>query len=221
VEEQTSVSLIVSQGVEPAVMPALIGLSAADAETRITDARLLGGDVSYEYSDTAVKDTVTGATNSEGTTIAPGTELEPDTAINLVVSAGSLPSVQGLTVEEAETALDEAGLIGVVGGDGQFSDEIAEGLVIEFRVPNNATPRPGDTVTLTVSRGPELVTIPDVIDETIADAIAVERLELEVDVRSEFPEESWDESFARVTSLEPGQGQQVPKGTVIIIRSFV
>ena len=221
-EEQASVQLIVSQGVEPAVMPALIGLPVSDVENRIEEARLTRGDVTYEFSTTADKDSVTAVTNQDGTTIAPGTELEPGTVLNLVVSAGSLPEVRGLTVEEAEVALDEAGLVGVVGGDGQFSDEIAEGLVIEFRVPNGGTPRPGDTVTLTVSRGPELITVPDLIDETIADAIAeLERLELQVEVRSEFPEESWDEAFARVTSLEPGEGQQVPKGTVIVIRSFV
>jgi len=46
-------------------------------------------------------------------------------------------------------------------------------------------------------------------------------LGLTVEVRSEYPESAWDEPFARVTSVEPAEGQQVPLGTLVIIRSFV
>jgi beta-lactam-binding protein with PASTA domain len=128
----------------------------------------------------------------------------------------------GLSVEEAEALLADAGLIGVVGGDGEFSDTIAEGLVIDFVRPQGTVLRPGDTVTLTVSRGPELVTIPDLVGETIQYAVdQLTGLGLEVEVRSEYPESAWDESFARVTSLEPSDGQQVPIGSTVIIRSFV
>jgi beta-lactam-binding protein with PASTA domain len=81
---------------------------------------------------------------------------------------------------------------------------------------------PGDTVTILVSRGPELVMIPDLIDDTIADAKkALEDLGFVVDVRSEYPESEWDRTFARVTSLSPSVGQEVPKGSTIILRSFV
>jgi len=88
--------------------------------------------------------------------------------------------------------------------------------------PQGVTLRPGDTVTLTVSRGPELITIPDVVGKTIQDAVdELRALGLTVEVRSEYPETAWDESFARVTSLEPSAGQQVPIGSKVIIRSFV
>jgi len=149
-------------------------------------------------------------------------ELDVGITIDLLISAGALPDVSGLSVEEAEALLADAGLTGVVGGDGDYSDTIAEGLVIDFVRPQGVTLRPGDTVTLTVSRGPELITIPDVVGKTIQDAVdELRALGLTVEVRSEYPETAWDESFARVTSLEPSAGQQVPIGSKVIIRSFV
>ena len=221
--EGTEVTIVLSIGVEPTALPPLVGLSLSEATARLSDAQLELGKVTYEYSETSEKDAVMSVNDSQGGAVAPNTELEPGVSINLVVSAGALPNVVGLTVEEAEALLSDAGLVGVVGGDGQFSDSIAEGLVIDYVRPQGIQLRPGDTVTLTVSRGPELISIPDdLVGATIQDAVdALEALELRVEVRSEYPETAWDEPFARVTSLEPGEGQQVPKGTLVIIRSFV
>ena len=220
--EGTDITIVLSIGVEPTALPPLVGLSLSEATTRLSDAKLELGEVTFEYSETSDKDAVMSVSDADGVAVAPNTELEPGTTINLVVSAGALPEVVGLTVEEAEALLSDAGLIGVVGGDGQFSDSIAEGLVIDYVRPQGIQLRPGDIVTLTVSRGPELITIPDLVGSTIQDAVdALEALELRVEVRSEYPEEAWDEPFARVTSLEPSDGQQVPKGTLVIIRSFV
>jgi beta-lactam-binding protein with PASTA domain len=221
--EGTEITIVLSIGVEPTALPPLVGLSLSEATARLSDAQLELGEVTYEYSETSEKDAVMSVSDSQGGAVAPNIELEPGVSINLVVSAGALPNVVGLTVEEAEALLSDAGLVGVVGGDGQFSDSIAEGLVIDYVRPQGIQLRPGDTVTLTVSRGPELISIPDdLVGATIQDAVdALEALELRVEVRSEYPETAWDEPFARVTSLEPGEGQQVPKGTLVIIRSFV
>jgi len=213
---------VVSIGIEPTELPALVGLSLSEATSRLGDARLELGEVRYEYSETADKDAVLEITDADGSAVAPATELEPGAIINLVVSAGALPEVTGLTVEESEALLSDAGLIGVVGGDGQFSDTIAEGLVINYVRPQGIMLRPGDTVTITVSRGPELIAIPDLVGGTIQDAVdTLKGLGLTVEVRSEYPESAWDEPFARVTSVEPAEGQQVPLGTLVIIRSFV
>ena len=220
--EGTDITIVVSMGIEPTELPSLVGLSLTDATARVDEARLELGEVTYEFSDTAQKDAVMVANDADGNALVPGTELEPGTIITFVVSAGALPQVTGLTVEEAEALLSDAGLIGVVGGDGQFSDTIAEGLVIDYVRPQGIMLRPGDTVTITVSRGPELITIPDVVGDTIKDAVdTLKALGLTVEVRSEYPESAWDEPFARVTSVDPADGQQVPLGTLVIIRSFV
>ena len=221
VEQESTVTLVISQGVEPTALPPMIGLSLEEAETRLTEARLVLGQTSEEFSATTPSGSILEVSNESGVAIAPGTELEADTVINLVVSAGALPTVEGLTVEEAEAALEASGLTGVVGGDGEFSETIPEGRVIRYETPAGATITPGDTLTLTISRGPPLVTVPDVIGETIADAVAeLEALEFEVEVRSNFTEDVWDDENVRVTSLEPADGQQVPVGSTVIIRSF-
>ncbi len=221
VEQESSVTLVISQGVEPTALPALVGLELEQAQARLDEARLLLGETTQEYSATTPRGGILEATNEAGVSVATGTELEAQTVINLVISAGALPQVEGLSVEEAEAALDAAGLTGVIGGDGEFSDTIPEGRVIRYETPAGTTLVPGDTVTLTISRGPPLVTIPNVIDETIADAVSqLEELGFDVEVRSNFTEDVWDDENVLVTSVQPGEGQQVPVGSDVIIRSF-
>ncbi|MGA0847212.1 MAG: Stk1 family PASTA domain-containing Ser/Thr kinase [Pontimonas sp.] len=222
VEKQTEIRLIVSLGPNPVAVPAISGQSLADVELALQEVNLILGSTSEEFNDFVDEGSVLRLVDENNETLAAGSQVLAGSTLNAVLSAGPLPDVTGLPVDEARETLDAVGVNGVVGGDGAFSDTVPEGYVVEVSLPAGATIRPGDTLTLIVSRGPELVMIPDLVGETIADAKEVlEGLGFEVEVRSEFPESDWDRSFARVTSLSPSSGQEVAKGTLVIIRSFV
>ncbi|MEL0273344.1 MAG: Stk1 family PASTA domain-containing Ser/Thr kinase [Pontimonas sp.] len=222
VEKQTEIRLIVSLGPNPVAVPAISGQSLAEVERALQEVNLILGSTSEEFNDFVEEGSVLRLVDEDNETLAAGSQVLAGSTLNAVLSAGPLPDVTGLPVDEARETLDAVGVSGVVGGDGAFSDTVPEGYVVEVSLPAGATIRPGDTLTLIVSRGPELVMIPDLVGETIADAKEVlEGLGFEVEVRSEFPESDWDRSFARVTSLSPSSGQEVAKGTLVIIRSFV
>ena len=222
VEKQTEIRLIVSLGPNPVAVPAISGQSLADVELALQEVNLILRSTSEEFNDFVDEGSVLRLVDENNETLAAGSQVLAGSTLNAVLSAGPLPDVTGLPVDEARETLDAVGVNGVVGGDGAFSDTVPEGYVVEVSLPAGATIRPGDTLTLIVSRGPELVMIPDLVGETIADAKEVlEGLDFEVEVRSEFPESDWDRSFARVTSLSPSSGQEVAKGTLVIIRSFV
>lgn len=222
VEKQTEIRLIVSLGPNPVAVPAISGQSLAEVELALQEINLILGSTSEEFNDFVNEGSVLRLVDEDNETLAAGSQVLAGSTLNAVLSAGPLPDVTGLPVDEARETLDGVGVNGVVGGDGAFSDTVPEGYVVEVSLPAGATIRPGDTLTLIVSRGPELVMIPDLVGETIADAKEVlEGLGFEVEVRSEFPESDWDRSFARVTSLSPSSGQEVAKGTLVIIRSFV
>ncbi len=222
VEKQTEIRLIVSLGPNPVAVPAISGQSLAEVDLALQEVNLILGATSEEFNDFVDEGSVLRLVDEDNETLAAGSQVLAGSTLNAVLSAGPLPDVTGLPVDEARETLDAVGVTGVVGGDGAFSDTVPEGYVVEVSLPAGATIRPGDTLTLIVSRGPELVMIPDLVGETIADAKEVlEGLGFEVEVRSEFPESDWDRSFARVTSLSPSSGQEVAKGTLVIIRSFV
>jgi len=142
--------------------------------------------------------------------------------VNAIVSAGAIPDVTELSVEDAQRLLDSVGLRGIVGGDGAFSDTIQEGFVVEIQNLGTTALTPGDSVTLLVSRGPELIEVPNVIGDTLASAKAeLEALGFEVQVNTRFPESDWDRDIAEVTSTDPTAGQEVPRGTRIVLRSFL
>ena len=222
VEKQSEIRLIVSLGPNPVAVPAIAGQSLDQVQTALDAVNLILGTTSEEFNDFVEAGSVLRLVDESNQPLAAGSQVLAGSTLNAVVSAGALPDVAGLPVDEAREILQRAGVTGVVGGDGAFSDTVPEGYVVEVTLPAGATPRPGDTLTLIVSRGPELVMIPDLVGETIADAKDIlEGLGFEVEVRSEFPESDWDRSFARVTSLSPSSGQEVAEGTLVIIRSFV
>ena len=222
VDKGTEVTLIVSLGPNPVSVPSLSGESVTSAQALLEELNLLLGVTREEFSDTVGAGGLLRLTDTAGATLSPGAEVLAGTTVDAVISAGALPDVTGLPVDEARAVLEAVGLSGVVGGDGAFSDTIAEGSVVEILGADQRAAAPGDTVTLVVSRGPELVLIPDVINDTIAEAKAtLEALGFDVEVRSEYPESDWGRSFARVTSMDPSAGQEVVKGITITLRSFV
>jgi beta-lactam-binding protein with PASTA domain len=142
--------------------------------------------------------------------------------VTLLVSLGPLPNVSGLSVDAATAALADVNVSVASETQRTFSDSIAEGIVIQaISQVRDAPVKPGDTVVLVVSRGPDLVEVPDVAGDTIADAVAtLKAAGFAVDVRTDVPEEDWDRPYVRVASTEPGAGK-VKRGTTIIVRGLI
>jgi serine/threonine-protein kinase len=158
----------------------------------------------------------------QGQSLPAGSEVLAGDTLNLVVSAGPIPEVTGLSVDDARRLLQGVGLTGIVGGDGAYSDTIAEGFVVQILDRDTRIVIPGDTITLLVSRGPELVAVPNVIDLTIQQAKnTLEALGFRVEVRSEIPAEDWSKAYNRVTSVDPSVDQEIPAGSLVILRSFI
>jgi serine/threonine-protein kinase len=89
-------------------------------------------------------------------------------------------------------------------------------------LPAGRVVKPGDTIALTVSRGPELIALPNVIGERVAEARkTLEELGMRVVVRAEEQNGNVDEALARVIAMEPAAGRQVPPGTEVILGSRV
>ena len=80
-------------------------------------------------------------------------------AITLVVSVGPVPPVEGLAVGEAESRLKTAGLV-VEYAEAQFDNEVPIDVVITADWLDDPM-NPGDIVRLTVSKGPDLVEVPN------------------------------------------------------------
>lgn len=79
------------------------------------------------------------------------------------------PRFQGLTVEEAQARAEEAGLALVIRGR-EFSSDIEAGLILSQEPLPGAEVERGSELRVILSRGPELVEIPDVTGETLQQA---------------------------------------------------
>jgi len=222
VEKGSAITLIVSMGPNPVSVPAVTGKTLPELTEELQTLNLLLGTSVEEFNDFVERGTVLRLQSEQGDSLPAGSEILAGSTLNAVVSAGAIPDVSGLSVEDAQRLLDAVGLRGVVGGDGAFSDTIPEGFVVEIDNAGSAALQPGDSITLLVSRGPELIEVPDVIGDTISSAKSqLEDLGFEVQVNSRFPESDWDRDIAEVTSTDPTAGQEVPRGTRIVLRSFL
>ncbi|WP_269302640.1 Stk1 family PASTA domain-containing Ser/Thr kinase [Aeromicrobium sp. HA] len=151
------ITLVVSKGKERYEIPNIQGRSLSEAETILGSLNLRVGEVTQAFSDKVPTDGIIKSSSHKV-----GDQVKRDTAVDLVVSKGPKPititDYTGRAADDASAALEDAGF--VVREVEQFSDSVKKGVVIS-QTPSAGTGVRGDTIALTVSKGPELVAVPD------------------------------------------------------------
>ncbi|MER5524722.1 Stk1 family PASTA domain-containing Ser/Thr kinase [Streptomyces sp. NPDC002677] len=166
IRSNDSVTLTISDGPETVKVPDVQGRTQARARALLKAAGLEPGMVTREFSDSVPKGSVISSDPGAGT------ERHAGTAIALVVSKGSpvdVPDVTGDDLDDARQELQEAGLKVTVSAT-EVTSEYDQGQVAQQTPVGDARAAEGDTVTLTLSKGPEMVEVPDVVGATVADA---------------------------------------------------
>ncbi|MFF7471599.1 Stk1 family PASTA domain-containing Ser/Thr kinase [Streptomyces sp. NPDC008092] len=166
IRSNDSVTLTISDGPETAKVPDVQGRTLARAKLLLTADGFEPGMVTREFSEDVPRGSVISSDPGAGT------ERHAGTAIALVVSKGApvdVPDVTGDDLDDARQQLQEAGLKVTVSAT-EVSSEYDQGQVAQQTPAGDARAAEGDTVTLTLSKGPELVEVPDVVGATAEDA---------------------------------------------------
>ena len=209
VHKDVEVKLVVSKGVDMRTVPDVVGDAEADARTALSDVGLSVGTVSQEYSEDVQEGLV--ISQSED----PGTSLPHDTAVDLTVSRGrepiAVPDLTGKSGDEAAQALDGLGLVSQPSE--AFSDTVEKGVVISQTTAAGSTLHRGDPVDYVVSKGPEMVEVPEVIGKQLDEARrALEDQGFQVSV-----ERILGGYFGTVRQTDPAGGTSVPKGSTVTV----
>ncbi len=214
----TEVHLVISLGPEPISFPEFEGISTADFSAQLAKLGIGVVETLAEFHPSIDSGTVISVSRPDGAAIAIGDTVYAGESVVVTESAGAIPNVKGMTVEQATTALEGVDLAVNSKGTEEYSTTIPAGRVISV-ASARGTIRPGDSVSLVVSKGPELIAIPDVTDMTIAAARdALEELGFDVTVDTDIPERLWGQSWAKAGSTDPSPGTEAPKGSTVTLR---
>ncbi|MGE0879220.1 MAG: PASTA domain-containing protein [Acidimicrobiia bacterium] len=167
IKQGETITLTVSDGAPLVIVPDLAGKTQPDVEAMLTQLGLLLGKVTTQNDETAPPTTVMDW-SLKSMTVPKGT------AVDLLVSSGpaprTLPDLAKKTFEDATAAL-AAIQLKIVRDPDAFSDTIPAGQVISM-APAPATQVPRDSeVHVIVSKGPDLVKVPDVGGLTLDQAV--------------------------------------------------
>ncbi|KXC06970.1 Stk1 family PASTA domain-containing Ser/Thr kinase [Microbacterium hominis] len=220
VDKNSAVTVVVSLGPASHEIPALAGQSLDAATSSLSEIYISpSGDPAQVFTD-AARDTVVSASitppgGGDAVDCSQGcTALEGSTA-SFEISLGPVPDVAGQSVDKATAAL-EAVQLGVTTTQA-YDDDVAEGRVIRIADRDGGGLfRPGDTVTLVVSKGPQPIEVPDVTGQTVAQAMEQLRA-AGFEPGTALPEIVW--GIFTVSSTSPAGGTMQLPGTKITVRS--
>ncbi|MGW0493904.1 Stk1 family PASTA domain-containing Ser/Thr kinase [Streptomyces sp. NPDC003007] len=206
-----SVSFTISDGPETVRVPALAGLRLEEARDLLRQDGLEPGMVTREFGEEVPRGSVISARPADGTKVRAGT------AVALVVSKGAridVPDVTGDDEADARAQLEDAGLKVGIATERVNSSEYDTGQVVRQTPKSGGPAAEGDTVTLTLSKGPEMIEVPDVVGDSVDDARqALEGAGFEVDEDRGLLGLFGDE--VKGQSVEGGR--TAPKGSTITI----
>ena len=209
VRKGSQIQAVLSRGPERFAMPTVVGLTQEAAASSLAEAHLKVGKVSSRWSDTVAQGVVLDAGKDAGV------PLKRDTTVSLVVSGGPKPITladwTGRSADDATAALEKAGL--EVTSKEENSDEVESGDVIS-QDPPKGTLAKGDEVALVVSKGPVLVTVPNVR------AMGIRKAEETMQAAGFTTKNKRATNYlglGYVVSSTPGGGDSAPKGSTITL----
>ena len=209
VHKSTNVQLYVSKGIDMKDVPNVVGKGQDEASRTLTDAGLALGAVTDAYSE----EVPPGQVISQS--VAAGTSLAHDSTVDVVLSKGreprTVPTLTGKGASAAKSSIEALGL--VASPTEAYSDTVPEGQVISQQTREGSTVYRGDSVSYTVSKGPEMVTVPDVVGlqrQEAHDKLEGAGFTVQEDlILGGF--------FNTVRSSDPAGGSKVKKGATVTI----
>ncbi|MCH5267857.1 MAG: Stk1 family PASTA domain-containing Ser/Thr kinase [Lachnospiraceae bacterium] len=201
-----------SAALEKIKVPDLIGHTLEEAESMLDEAGL-----KYQLKPVESEEDANKVTDQEPKA---GEEVEEGTRVIIYYSQESsgivIPDVTNKSVEDARSELESQGL-SVKGTTEQYSDTVPKGKVCGTDPVVGSSVKPGTSVTLVISKGPEsdMVKVPNLVNKKYE--IALEKL---ADAGLEAPKNPnyvYSDTVAegRVVSQSVQSGTRVELGTVI------
>ncbi|MFJ9116259.1 Stk1 family PASTA domain-containing Ser/Thr kinase [Streptomyces sp. NPDC102394] len=211
VRDNASVSITLSDGPETVKVPDVQGRTLAEARAQLKRGGLEAGMVTREFSDSVQRGSVI------STDPASGVRRHAGSAVALTVSKGSpvdVPDVTGEDLQSARSDLEQAGLTVKVAAE-RINSDYDKGQVAAQTPTGDGRAAEGDTVTLTLSKGPVMVEVPDVTGDSVDDAHkALEGAGFKVDEDRGLLGLFGD----TVKAQSVKGGQTAPKGSTITIK---
>jgi serine/threonine-protein kinase len=204
-------------GTEFVVMPDVVGKPLAEAQGILSDKGFEKVEVTRRVVDPA--------TTRPGIVIEQSprarNQVDPTKTVLLTVAKAppkvEVPPLEGLTVDEARTALEEVGL--VLGEQTRGNSEtVPEDHIISSSPATGEKIPKGSTVDVVVSNGPSLVIVPDVTCSTYKQAKArIEGLHLTIQLGDPVLPLVQCPNPVNVAQQDTEPNSAVPPGTVIVV----
>ncbi len=173
--EGRTVKIVVSDGPELKPLPELVNLPQIEADAKLRVLNLAVGTITTENSEDVQRDYVIRWSVPGQGVLPVGTEVVSGTTVDLVVSAGPaqrpVPDITNVAFDQAVAMLaDPTVRLHAQRVDDEFSRDIPAGNVIRTDPPVGTNVDRDSTVAIVVSKGPDYVTVPNVIGMPLAQA---------------------------------------------------
>ena len=215
-EEGKTLTLVISQGPSLAELPELVGKTLQEAVDALTTLELVPA-----QKDSSSEDVAAGSVISwlvpEQPSLTPGDKVLRGTTIDVLISTGpaprEMPSLIGMTLEQAQTVMNELRLV-LVETPAAKSNAAAEGLIgAQSVVPGTQIARDAQ-VAYAISLGPDLVEMPRIIGNSFA-IVEPRLLEAGFVVGKVTGKPNYKLRKAFVGDKAITNGDQVPRGATI------
>jgi serine/threonine-protein kinase len=204
VAERSYVHLVLSTGPPKIALPELRGKSQAEATAAL--AAQFAVQIVNRSDDTIPKGTIIASD--------PVNRAAPDSTVTLVVSTGPplvvVPEVSGRSYDQAVTRLRSRKFDARRRDD--FNDTVPVGTVVGTEPEAGQKAPKGSAVTVVVSKGPDLVVVPDFVGKTVT-----ESSDLATAAGVQIQAQGVLGRGHRVRAQDPPAGGQVKRDTVITI----